>query len=141
MRRKTKKASPSLLETSNPSPYMIQKALSSVFDAHPPKPIDVDNISLIVEEISGATGLRQVRTDPGEPFVYAGFAGLLVTSFLSLLSHSQVWGAQKKVDGTSVLYVGGTSNRGKEESSFTRSPRRVTRVRLKFHSSKTLLLV
>jgi len=78
------------------------------------KPIDVDNISLIVEEISGATGL-ELKTDPGVPFVYAGFAGLLVTSFLSLLSHSQVWGAQKKVDGTSVLYVGGTSNRGKEE--------------------------
>ena len=77
------------------------------------KPIDVDNISLVVEEISGATGL-ELKTDPGVPFVYAGFAGLLVTSFLSLLSHSQVWGVQKN-DGNKVLYVSGTSNRGKEE--------------------------
>ena len=77
------------------------------------KPIDVDNISLVVEEISGATGL-ELKTDPGVPFVYAGFAGLLVTSFLSLLSHSQVWGCQKN-DGNKVLYVSGTSNRGKEE--------------------------
>ena len=77
------------------------------------KPIDVDNISLVIEEISGATGL-ELKTDPGVPFVYAGFAGLLVTSFLSLLSHSQVWGVQKN-DGSKVLYVSGTSNRGKEE--------------------------
>ena len=56
----------------------------------------------------------RIENRPGVPFVYAGFAGLLVTSFLSLLSHSQVWGVQKN-DGNKVLYVSGTSNRGKEE--------------------------
>ena len=55
----------------------------------------------------------RIENRPGAPFV-AEFGGLLVTSFLSLLSHSQVWGVQKN-DGNKVLYVSGTSNRGKEE--------------------------
>ena len=43
------------------------------------------------------------------PYVYAGFAGLLVTVFVSYVSHSQIWLWQ---DGDE-LFVGGTSNRAK----------------------------
>ena len=66
------------------------------------KPIAIpqDHIQLTIEEIAGSTGL-ELKTDPGVPFVYCGFAGLLVTSFLSLLSHSQVWGFyQQKRDSS-----------------------------------------
>jgi cytochrome c biogenesis protein len=45
------------------------------------------------------------------PYVYAGFAGLMVTSFLSLLSHSQIWAIQEE----NAIVVGGKSNRAKEE--------------------------
>jgi cytochrome c biogenesis protein len=57
--------------------------------------------------------------------VYAGFAGLMVTSFLSLLSHSQVWAVEVEGEeaggsipgggGRKLLHVGGRSNRAKEE--------------------------
>jgi cytochrome c biogenesis protein len=37
----------------------------------------------------------------------------MVTSFLSLLSHSQVWAVGEESSG--LLHVGGRSNRAKEE--------------------------
>jgi cytochrome c biogenesis protein len=76
------------------------------------RPIAVDGVRLVVEDMKGSTGL-ELKTDPGVPWVYAGFAGLMVTSFLSLLSHSQVWAVETK-DGA-LLHVGGRSNRAKEE--------------------------
>ena len=89
------------------------------------RPITVDGLQIVVEGMKGCTGL-ELKTDPGVPWVYAGFGGLMVTSFLSLLSHSQVWAvemegegetAQDGVDGRGVrlLHVGGKSNRAKEE--------------------------
>jgi cytochrome c biogenesis protein len=77
------------------------------------RPITVDGLQLIVEDMKGSTGL-ELKTDPGVPWVYAGFAGLMVTSFLSLLSHSQVW-AVEDVGVQKLLHVGGRSNRAKEE--------------------------
>ena len=80
------------------------------------RPIVVDGKRLVIEELKGSTGL-ELKTDPGVPLVYAGFAGLLATSFLSLLSHSQVWGKEEDSgeSGAALLHVGGRSNRAKEE--------------------------
>jgi len=74
------------------------------------KPIVVDGLSLVIGDVKGSTGL-ELKSDPGVPFVYVGFAGLLVTSFLSLLSHSQIWAIQEE----NAVVVGGKSNRAKEE--------------------------
>jgi cytochrome c biogenesis protein len=49
----------------------------------------------------------EFKSDPGVPLVYAGFGGMCITTVLSYLSHSQVWGMQK---GSSV-FIGGKSNR------------------------------
>ena len=76
------------------------------------RPITVDGLQFIIEDMKGSTGL-ELKTDPGVPWVYAGFAGLMVTSFLSLLSHSQVWAVEEV--GSELLHVGGRSNRAKEE--------------------------
>lgn len=78
------------------------------------RPIVVDGLRLVIEDMKGSTGL-ELKTDPGVPWVYAGFAGLMVTSFLSLLSHSQVWAVEAEAGGGSLLHVGGRSNRAKEE--------------------------
>ncbi|KAK3268073.1 copper chaperone [Cymbomonas tetramitiformis] len=70
------------------------------------KPLDVGGVELVIEDVIGASGL-QIKMDPGVPFVYAGFGGLIVTTFISYLSHSQVWALQNG----DVLYVGGRTNR------------------------------
>jgi len=70
------------------------------------KPIQVDGIEVVLGDIIGASGM-EFKSDPGVPLVYAGFGGMCITTVLSYLSHSQVWGAQK---GSSVI-LGGKSNR------------------------------
>ena len=60
------------------------------------KPIEVEGLSLIIEGIIGATGL-EIKTDPGVPWVYAGYGGLMITTLISYLSHSQVWALQQNV--------------------------------------------
>ena len=75
------------------------------------RPIEVDGLRLVVEDMKGSTGL-ELKTDPGVPWVYAGFAGLMVTSFLSLLSHSQVWAVQSEGGGGTVLHAGGQEQPG-----------------------------
>ncbi|KAI8464282.1 MAG: c-type cytochrome synthesis 1 [Monoraphidium minutum] len=72
------------------------------------KPITVDGVTLIVDAIVGSTGL-EIKSDPGVPLVYAGFGGIMVTTLVSYVSHSQVWGLQ---DGPDVV-VAGRSNRSK----------------------------
>ncbi|KAG2500667.1 hypothetical protein HYH03_001433 [Edaphochlamys debaryana] len=72
------------------------------------KPIAVEGLQLVVEDVVGATGL-EIKNDPGVPAVYAGFGGLMVTTLVSYLSHSQVWALQQ---GTN-LFVSGRSNRDK----------------------------
>lgn len=78
-------------------------------------PIDIDGMSIVIEDAIGSTGLDlKVRTpiilfhciklycwfvycfillpqtDPGVPVVYAGFGALMLTTCISFLSHSQV---------------------------------------------------
>lgn len=70
------------------------------------KPIMADGMELIIEDMVGATGL-ELKSDPGVPYVYAGFAGMMITTLVSYLSHSQVWALQKG----SVVHVGSKTNR------------------------------
>jgi cytochrome c biogenesis protein len=72
------------------------------------KPITVDGVTLIVDAIVGSTGL-EIKADPGVPLVYAGFGAVMITTLVSYVSHSQVWGLQ---DGANVV-VAGRSNRSK----------------------------
>ncbi|GFR47507.1 hypothetical protein Agub_g9236 [Astrephomene gubernaculifera] len=74
------------------------------------KPITVEGLQLVVEDVVGATGL-EIKSDPGVPVVYAGFGGLMVTTLVSYLSHSQVWALQQG----SNLFVSGRTNRAKLE--------------------------
>ncbi|CAN1255504.1 Cytochrome c biogenesis protein CCS1, chloroplastic, partial [Linum perenne] len=73
-------------------------------------PIEVDGVKIVVEDAIGSSGL-ELKTDPGVPVVYAGFGALMLTTCISILSHSQIWALQ---DGTSVV-IGGKSNRAKGE--------------------------
>eukprot|EP00210_Caulerpa_lentillifera_P002205 g2119.t1 len=70
------------------------------------KPIEIDGMKITVDDIIGSTGL-EFKSDPGVPVVYAGFAGLMITTLLSYLSHSQIWALQNGRD----LHLGGKSNR------------------------------
>lgn len=39
--------------------------------------LQVEGMELLIEDMVGATGL-ELKSDPGVPFVYAGFAGMMV---------------------------------------------------------------
>lgn len=68
--------------------------------------LQVEGLQVVVDSVTGATGL-EIKNDPGVPIVYAGFAGLMITTLVSYLSHSQVWALQQG----GYLYVSGRSNR------------------------------
>jgi cytochrome c biogenesis protein len=72
------------------------------------KPIVVDGVPIVLETLTGATGL-ELKSDPGVPLVYAGFGGVMLTSFLSFVSHSQVWALQEG----RALHVGGRTTKQK----------------------------
>ena len=72
------------------------------------KPIAVEGVDVVVDGIVGSSGL-EMKVDPGVPLVYAGFGGMMVTTVLSYVSHSQVWAAQVGGD----VVVGGRTNRAK----------------------------
>jgi cytochrome c biogenesis protein len=72
------------------------------------KPITVEGLTLVVDGIVGSTGL-EIKADPGIPMIYAGYAGLMITTLVSYVSHSQVWALQEGLD----VYVAGKSNRSK----------------------------
>ncbi|GBF94854.1 hypothetical protein Rsub_08026 [Raphidocelis subcapitata] len=88
--------------------YDSTGAFAGVRRAGSGKPITVDGLSLVVDRIVGSTGL-EIKADPGIPLVYAGFGGIMITTLVSYVSHSQVWGLQ---DGGAVV-VAGRSNRSK----------------------------
>ena len=68
--------------------------------------IEINGITLSLLEMTGATGL-QIKSDPGIPLVYLGFALLMVSTALSYASHSQIWVLQQE----NTLYLGGRTNR------------------------------
>jgi cytochrome c biogenesis protein len=57
-------------------------------------------------ELLTTTGL-QIKTDNGLPLVYGSFLLLMISTYLSFISYSQVW----EIEGTDCLIVGGRSNR------------------------------
>lgn len=69
-------------------------------------PIQVEGMSLVIDDLVGSTGL-ELKVDPGVPYVYAGFAGLMITTLVSYLSHSQIWALQEE----GLLHIGGRTNR------------------------------
>ncbi len=66
----------------------------------------INGVNLKIVDVIGSTGL-QIKSDPGIPMVYSGFAVLMLGTVMSYFSHSQIW-ALKKGDR---LYVGGKTNR------------------------------
>lgn len=88
--------------------YDSQGAFAGVRRPGSGKPLVVDGVSVVVDQVVGATGL-EIKVDPGVPWVYAGFGGLMITVVVSYLSHSQVWALQ----AGPYVYVAGRSNRAK----------------------------
>ena len=69
-------------------------------------PIDVEGVTVTVDEVVGSTGL-QIKSDPGIPFLYLGCGLLMAGVVMSYVSHSQVWAL---LDENQVL-IGGRTNR------------------------------
>ncbi|HIK21844.1 MAG TPA: cytochrome c biogenesis protein [Synechococcus sp. M44_DOE_062] len=76
-------------------------ALNEVAPQRFPSPL-----TLYLDEVIGATGL-QIKSDPGIPAVYLGFALLMVGVVMSYFSYSQIWALQTETG----LYLGGKTNR------------------------------
>jgi cytochrome c biogenesis protein len=72
----------------------------------PGMPTEVNGVKLKVLELIGATGL-QIKSDPGVPIVYLGFALLMLGVVMSYISYSQIWALQEREN----LYLGGKTNR------------------------------
>ncbi|MFN6570739.1 cytochrome c biogenesis protein [Dendronalium sp. ChiSLP03b] len=66
----------------------------------------VNGVTLKIIDVIGSTGL-QIKSDPGIPLVYSGFAVLMLGTVMSYFSHSQIWALQKG----DKFYVGGKTNR------------------------------
>jgi len=71
--------------------------------------IKVDGSEIRLDRIVGATGLI-VKSDPGVPLVYLGFAILMPATLLSVLPFGQVWAAVNYKDPNQLL-VSGKANR------------------------------
>ncbi|AFZ48521.1 C-type cytochrome biogenesis protein Ccs1 [Cyanobacterium stanieri PCC 7202] len=72
----------------------------------PGMPVEVNGVNLKVLDLIGSTGL-QIKSDPGVPIVYLGFALLMVGVVMSYVSFSQVWVLEKD----NATFVGGKTNR------------------------------
>ncbi|MEM1370455.1 MAG: cytochrome c biogenesis protein [Cyanobacteria bacterium P01_H01_bin.15] len=68
--------------------------------------LEINGVRLKVNELIGSTGM-EIKGDPGVPFVYGGFALLMLGVVMSYVSHSQVWALQS----SGRLWVGGRTNR------------------------------
>jgi cytochrome c biogenesis protein len=67
---------------------------------------DINGVRLQVVDLVGSTGL-QIKADPGIPWIYSGFALLMIGVIMSYVSHSQVW----LLTVNNQLYLGGRTNR------------------------------
>ena len=68
--------------------------------------VEVNGVNLKVFDLIGSTGL-QIKSDPGVPIVYFGFALLMVGVVMSYISFSEVWALQKD----DQFFFGGKTNR------------------------------
>jgi len=78
-------------------------------------------VSVNVLSLGSSSGL-ELKSDPGVPVVYTGFAFLMLTTVLSYVSHSQVWAFaatnqnnDDEGEEEAKLVIGGTTNRAKRE--------------------------
>jgi cytochrome c biogenesis protein len=62
----------------------------------------------VIDEIIPATGI-DIKSDPGIPFVYLGFALLIISTLLSFVSYSRIWVFKNEKE----VFIGGSSNRAK----------------------------
>lgn len=69
-------------------------------------PLEVNGVNLKVVDLIGSTGL-QIKSDPGVPIVYFGFALLMVGVVMSYISFSELWALQ--IDNR--FFFGGKTNR------------------------------
>ena len=69
---------------------------------------EINNIPISVLNIIPSSGLL-LKRDPGVPFVYSGFAIILLGGFLSVLSTKQIWVISD--NESNLLFIGGLSNR------------------------------
>lgn len=64
------------------------------------------DIYIEVQEMLSSTGL-QIKTDPGIGIIYLSFFLLMVSTYTSFISYSQIWGLEKN----NLVEIAGTSNR------------------------------
>lgn len=64
------------------------------------------NSFLSLVDIISSTGL-QIKSDPGIPIIYSGFAFLMISTLISYVTYSQIW-IVKDNDG---IYIGGNTTR------------------------------
>ena len=64
------------------------------------------NSSLTLIDIISSTGL-QIKTDPGIPLIYIGFAFLMLSSLISYRTYSQIWIVQNR----EKIFIGGNTTR------------------------------
>jgi cytochrome c biogenesis protein len=69
-------------------------------------PIFINGHSLQIKEVVPLTGL-QIKCDPGIFIVYFGFILLILSTFLSYTSYSQIWAIKKD----EIVYLSGRTNR------------------------------
>ena len=66
------------------------------------------NLSINLVEFISSTGI-QIKADPGIQIIYVGFAFLIISSFVSYISFSEIW----FLDTNKTKLVGGQTNRAK----------------------------
>ena len=64
------------------------------------------NPALTLVDIISSTGL-QIKSDPGIPIIYAGFAFLMVSTLISYITYSQIWIVKDQTE----VYIGGNTTR------------------------------
>ena len=64
------------------------------------------NIFITLLDLITSTGL-QIKSDPGIPIIYSGFAFLMISTLISYLTYSQVWLLKED----NVIYMGGNTTR------------------------------
>jgi cytochrome c biogenesis protein len=69
-------------------------------------PFEVNGIKVNISELVGSTGL-QIKSDPGVPIVYFGFALLMIGVVMSYISFSELWALQQD----DRFFFGGKTNR------------------------------
>jgi len=70
--------------------------------------LQFNDLTIKLLEFISSTGI-QIKTDPGITIIYAGFGFLIISTFVSYISFSEVWLLEKEKQ----IFFGGTTNRDK----------------------------